>query len=200
VGAQQRGEETRSRILEAAQTCFAEDGFDGASVAEICSRAGISKGAFYHHFDTKQQVFSELLGRWLDGLDGQLEALSAGTAPVPQRLVSMAGMVRPVFEVAGEQLPIFLEFMGKAVRDPEVWKVTIAPYRRYRAFFSAMVEEGIAEGSLHQVDAEMAAQVVVSLAVGLVLQGVLDPTGADWGEVAEHGMRILVDGLALGDN
>ena len=164
-------------------------------MADICSRAGISKGAFYHHFDTKQQVFSELLGRWLDGLDGQLEILSSGDDPVPERMVGMASMFRPVFEVAGEQLPIFLEFMGKAVRDPEVWKATIEPYRRYRAFFSTMVKAGVAEGSLQEIDPEMAAQVVVSLAVGLVLQGALDPGGADWGEVAEHGMRILVNGL-----
>ena len=45
------------------------------------------------------------------------------------------------------------------------------------------------------VDPEIAAQVVVSLAVGLVLQGVFDPTGADWGQVTQKGIQILLDGL-----
>jgi hypothetical protein len=42
----------------------------------------------------------------------------------------------------------------------------------------------------------VAAQVIVSLAVGLVLQGVLDPHGADWEKTARASMQILMNGLA----
>ena len=42
-----RAEETRSRILEAAQNCFSRKGYDAASVSDICREAGITKGAFY---------------------------------------------------------------------------------------------------------------------------------------------------------
>ena len=58
---QQRSEETRARLLEAAEACFSESGYDGTGVAKICRRAGVSKGAFYHHFETKQAIFLELL-------------------------------------------------------------------------------------------------------------------------------------------
>jgi hypothetical protein len=50
---QQRGEEKRARILEAAAAGFAEQGYDGTSAAEICHRAEVSKGAFYHHFSSR---------------------------------------------------------------------------------------------------------------------------------------------------
>ncbi len=192
---QQRGEETRSRILEAAAECFAQSGYDSAGVAEICRRAGVTKGGFYHHFPSKQAVFLELLERWLAALDTQLAAARAGTETVPQALLQMAEMVQHVFRVASGQLPMFLEFWNKAARDPDIWQATIAPYRRYRAVFSGMVEAGIAEGTLRSVDPQMAAQVFVSLAVGLVLQGVLDPNGADWGQVAQEGIRMLLEGL-----
>lgn len=190
-----RGEETRARILEAAEQCFAQHGYDAAGVAEICRCAGVSKGAFYHHFPSKQALFLELLEEWLGRVDAQLEAGLAAASTVPEALVRMAEMVQPVFREGGGRLPFFLEFWNKAAREPEVWQATIAPYRRYKEFFRHMVERGIAEGTLHPVDPEMAAQVIVSLAVGLVLQGLVDPDGADWGQVTQGAVRVLLAGL-----
>lgn len=195
---QRRGEETRSRILEAAVECFARRGYDRAGVAEICHRAGVTKGGFYHHFPSKQALFLELMDRWLARLDAQLASAQAGADTFPDKLVRMAGMASQVFRETGGQLPMFLEFWTRAAREPEVWQATIAPYRRYRAFFSGMVEAGVAEGTLRPVDPGVAAHVIVSLAVGLVLQGALDPDGADWSQVAQDGVRLLLKGLETG--
>jgi len=190
-----RGEETRERILAAAAESFAQNGYDATGVAQICRQAEVTKGAFYHHFPSKQSLFLVLFERWLAGLDGQLASARAGSQTVPEALRNMVGMARQVFEVASGQLPMFLEFWTQAARDPAIWQETIAPYQRYRAFFSGMVEAGIAEGSLRRVDPDVAALVIVSLAVGLVLQGVLSPPGADWGRVAEESIELLLDGL-----
>jgi len=198
MSTQQRGEETRSRILQAAADSFAEHGYDGASVAKICARAGVTKGGFYHHFSSKQALFLELLEHWLTEVDAQLRTAGSESDTVPQRLLQMARAARHVSQAASGQLPMFLEFWSKAARDPEVWQATIAPYRRYQSFFSDMVEAGIAEGALEAVDPEIAAWVIVSLAVGLMLQGVLDPRGADWGKIGEEGIRMLLEGLERG--
>ena len=133
--------------------------------------------------------------QWLAGLDAQLEAARTGAATVPQQFLHMAGLVQSVFHVADGKLPIFLEFWTKAGHDPAIWQATIAPYRKYRAFIARMVEAGITEGTLRRIDAEKAAQIIVSLAVGVLLQGLLDPHGADWGQVAKDGVRMLLEGL-----
>ena len=192
---QQRAEETRARILQAAAECFAQYGYDAVGVAEICRRAGVTKGGFYHHFPSKQALFLELVNRWLGGLDVQMEAARRGAATVTEGLRQMAGMAQYVFDVARGQIPLYLEFWAKAARDPVVWQATIEPYRRYRDFFRGIVEAGIAEGSLRPVNPERAAEVLVALAVGLLLQGMLDPEGADWGEVMQEGVQILLSGL-----
>jgi len=190
-----RGEETRSHILEAAGECFAKRGYAATGVAEICQRAGVTKGAFYHHFPSKQAVFMELLDEWLGGVDTELATAQVGATTVPERLMRMAEMAQHVFRMAGGQLPMFLEFLNEARHDPAVWQAVIAPYRRYRAFFAEIVEAGVAEGTLQPVDPEMTAQMIVSLAVGLVLQAVFDPTGADWGKVTVEGFQMLLEGL-----
>jgi hypothetical protein len=91
---------------------------------------------------------------------------------------------------------MFLEFWLQASRDETVWKAIIAPYRHYQEHFSKLIQAGMDEGSLKPVEPEVAAQVIVSLAVGLVLQGVLDPHGADWEKAARESMQILMNGLA----
>ena len=194
---QQRGEETRARILEAAAECFARYGYEATGVAELCRHAGLSKGAFYHHFPSKQAVFLELLNSWLGALDKQLGAVRAGARTVPEALLQMAGMTRQVFQQASGQLPILLEFWTQAAHDPAVWQATIAPYRRYQAAFTDIIKAGIAEGSLRPVEPTKAARMLLSLTVGLILQGVLDPQGADWGLALEESVEMFLGGLEV---
>ena len=191
---QQRAEETRGRILDAAVKRFAIAGYDAASVDVICGEAGVSKGAFYHHFPTKQAVFLALMQGWLAMIDVGMEAVRKDT--VPETLVTMTNLLPGVFAAAENRLPMFLEFWLQASRDETVWKAIIAPYRHYQEYFLKLINDGMKEGSLKTVDSQVAAQVIVSLAVGLVLQGVLDPHGADWEKTARESMQILMNGLA----
>jgi len=191
---QQRSEETRARILDAAVRRFAVAGYDAASVDDICAEAGVSKGAFYHHYPTKQAIFLALMQGWLGMIDLGMNAVRKET--VPETLVQMTNLLPGVFAAAEDRLPMFLEFWLQASRDEKIWNAVIAPYRHYQEYFSKLIEDGISEGSLKPTDPHVAAQVIVSLAVGLVLQGVLDPHGADWEKTARESMKILMNGLA----
>jgi AcrR family transcriptional regulator len=191
---QRRAEETRGRILDAAVRKLSIAGYDAASVDDICAEAGISKGAFYHHFPTKQAMFLALMQGWLAMIDAGMKAVRAET--VPETLIQMTDLLPGVFAAAEDRLPMFLEFWLQASRDETVWKAMIAPYRHYQEHFARLIQDGIAEGSLKPTDPQVAAQVIVSLAVGLVLQGILDPQGADWEKTARESMQILMNGLA----
>lgn len=192
---QSRGEETRTRILDVALEAFARYGYDGTGVAEICRRAEVTKGGFYHHFPSKQAVFLELLERWLGEVDAQLEAAGVGAESIPDELRRMTGMIRQVFLVANGKLPLFLEFLTKAGRSPVIWQATVAPIRRYQAFFADMFEKGVDEGSIVPVEPESAAQILMAFAIGLLALGLLDPHGADWGQVAHDGVTMLLKGV-----
>jgi len=195
MAGQQRGEETRSNILGAALECFGQRGYEATGVAEICKRAGVTKGAFYYHFPSKQAVFLELFNRWLEGIGKQLAEARSEAASVPEGLLRMATKAQSVFDAAGGQLPLFLEFWTEAGHDSAIRQVIISPYRRYRDYFSDIIRAGIEEQTLKPVDPDVAAQVIVSLAVGLVVQGVLDPKGADWGKTTRNAIQILLEGL-----
>ena len=88
-----------------------------------------------------------------------------------------------------------LEFLTKAGHSPVVWQATVAPFRKYHAFFAKLIGDGIAEGSLRRVDPDLASNLLLSFAVGLLAMGLLDPFGADWGRVAQEGMDMLLSGI-----
>ena len=59
---------THTRILESASRQFLELGFSGASIRQICKDAGVTNGAFYAHFKSKEDLFGQLVGPAIDGL------------------------------------------------------------------------------------------------------------------------------------
>jgi hypothetical protein len=107
----------------------------------------------------------------------------------------MAQMSERIFSEGQGRLPIFIEFWLQASRDPEIWQATIQPYRQFRDFFAALIQEGIDEGSFRNIDPEIAAHSLVSLAVGLLLQSLLDPQAANWGQVTQDSIRLFIEGL-----
>ncbi|MFZ0534949.1 MAG: TetR/AcrR family transcriptional regulator [Anaerolineales bacterium] len=192
---QQRSEETHNHILEAATHLFSKTGYDATGVAEICQAAGVSKGAFYHHFPTKQAVFMELLNTYLKGIETGFTLMRQETGNVPQAIIQMAEMVGSLFQTADIHLPIFLEFWTQANHDPHIWKAAIAPYRRYQSYFAEMIQEGIDEGSLMPLDAQLAARVLVSLALGMLMQSLFDPQVTNWQTEARQSMELLMNGI-----
>lgn len=84
-----RGEATRRKLLEAAEEVFASLGYHEASIVKITERAGIGLGTFYLYFDSKQQIFEELvvdlnrrvrhsMSEAMAGASGRIEAERAG--------------------------------------------------------------------------------------------------------------------------
>jgi len=193
---QKRSEETRRGIMDAAVQLFSRTGYEAAAVNDICETAGVSKGAFYHHFPTKQQLFLAIVDDWLKAVDVQLFSQTGNEGNVPQSLNHMAKMLGFVFEAASGQLPMFLEFMVQASRDQAVWDATIAPYRRYQGLFAGLIEKGQDEGSIRpEVNAQTTSWVLISLAVGILLQGVIDPNMADWNEVTRSGVQMILESI-----
>jgi len=190
---QQRSEETRSRILESAIKLFSDRGFNDASVDDICAEAGLSKGAFYHHFESKQALFLALLDGWLKTIDKAIEASKDRTAP--ETFMQMTEAFPYIFETAGSHLPMFMEFWLQASRDEKIWQASIAPYRRYHKYFSSLIKKGVDEGSFVEVNPQIASRLIVSAAMGLLLQSLLDPQGAKWEQVARESTVMLLNSL-----
>ena len=113
----ERHEARRLVIIDAALTVFAERGYDGATTAEICRRAGIGSGTFFHYFPTK--------------LDVLLAILSLGTKEVREQAERYAGRTdalgvlldiveQGADDAADPRMPGFVRAVGGVMQQPDV--------------------------------------------------------------------------------
>ncbi|SFQ49202.1 DNA-binding transcriptional regulator, AcrR family [Amycolatopsis arida] len=128
------------RLLAVATRLFAERGFDRTSVQEIVAAAGVTKGAMYHYFDSKDDLLYEIYGRILREQTERLEKFAATEAPVRERLVAAASDV-VVSSIANlDDTKIFLQSMHQL--NPDKQRAVRAERRRYHERFRALIEEG----------------------------------------------------------
>jgi AcrR family transcriptional regulator len=91
---QERSQETRRKLIRAATRLWAEDGYDTATVEEICAAAGVGRTTFYLHFESKKQLLGELTWATASGVAADVEA-SIGTGGLDEQLAAFIdGLVR----------------------------------------------------------------------------------------------------------
>lgn len=96
------GGATRERLLDAATLLIRRQGYTATSVEEICAEAGVSKGAFFHHFKGKEALAEAALERWTAQTTGMLAGLFQAEQPSPvQRLTSVLDFFVELFSQPG---------------------------------------------------------------------------------------------------
>jgi AcrR family transcriptional regulator len=70
----QRRATTRRALLDAARSLFAEKGYHGTAAEEIVGRAGLTRGALYHHFEDKKDLFRVVVDEMEGEIDEEIEA------------------------------------------------------------------------------------------------------------------------------
>jgi len=137
--------QTQARLLDAALDAFAERGFYGTSVEDVCERAGFTRGAFYSNFGTKEELLVALYDRQADGILATLTDLApaAGGAPDAPLDAVLAELVAAIPQDRRWFL-VNTEFALHAVRDPAAGAAYAAARARVRASFADRFAEVLA--------------------------------------------------------
>src|SRR2546430_16293800 len=114
----ERKAQTRAELIDAAARVFARRGYHGTTVDDVAEEAGFTKGAFYSNFESKEDVFVELVAD--RGRNWTLAVARAyqGEEPVPGRLAKGGKGLTPIGEHETHWMRPGLEIGGQAVRGP----------------------------------------------------------------------------------
>jgi len=153
----------RQRILTAATRLFAEKGFESTSVQEVVEAAGVTKGAMYHYFGSKDDLLYEVYARVLRMQTARLDALATTDAPLDVRIHDAAADVVVTSVDNLDDTVIFFRSMHMlpAEKQTEIR----AERRRYHEHFRDMVVEGQRTGAFR---ADVPADLVVDYFFGAV--------------------------------
>lgn len=186
-----RRQATRARLLEAAFNVFAAHGYTGATIDGIVQAAGYSKGAFYFHFSSKEEVFLEVLWSRARSEEQSLRsAAEAGSGRPLDLLRGVAGFLGP-----GGEDPLWpallLEFWAHAARQPKVREGvgSVAAFRRQALLnaLNAAAEAGVIRPTLSFDDC---ADLLLTIGDGLLARA-----GAGQSSAAPGYLSSLVAGV-----
>ncbi|MGW6281994.1 TetR/AcrR family transcriptional regulator [Kribbella sp. NPDC055071] len=184
---------TRARLLDGALEVFAERGFHGASVEDICERAGFTRGAFYSNFGSKDELVLALFQATTDRLLEQIAALLPDLANQPGTLLdAVLGLLDDAAPDQRQWHLISTEFTLHALRHPEAARALNEQRAMFRASLTQLVEE-IAQtsGMTLSVPAEQFVRMVIALHEGARSQSLLEPRKVPAGSL-EHTFLPMV--------
>ncbi|WMS44554.1 TetR/AcrR family transcriptional regulator [Acuticoccus sp. MNP-M23] len=117
---QEQQQRTRERLLDAAESLFAEGGVNATSLRTVCEKAGFSQGAFYSNFASKQDLLLSVLQRHIEREAVLLQALvkSASSDTLDHALEGFAEHLTAIAEQTQWSL-LAIELQLQAQRDPD---------------------------------------------------------------------------------
>ncbi|MFQ5746903.1 MAG: TetR/AcrR family transcriptional regulator [Gemmatimonadota bacterium] len=192
--------DTRSSLIEAGRTLFAEGGYEGTSVRAITGRAGANLGAVTYHFGSKEALYHAVLEAVLAPLRSKLERASdSGGSPLDR----IEAFVRAFFAylLAHPELrQLMLQQIGTGPGSPAARRTL----RFNLGLLRALIEEGQDGGSIRPGRPEFLAfsvgaqPVALNLVRPVIEQAVdFDPLGPETGHLLiDHVVRFVRAGLA----
>jgi AcrR family transcriptional regulator len=184
----------KERLLRVATRLFARHGFEGTSVQDIVDAAGVTKGAMYHYYGSKDDLLYEVYHQLLTMQTAHLDEIASGPGTAEERLRAAAA---DVVITSLENLDDGIVFFRSLHMLPDDKQTQVRAERRlYHDKFKALVDEGIAAGTFRS---DIASDIVVHYYLSVVNQlgswykpdGSLSPT-----QVADLYTELFVGGLA----
>ena len=196
-------EQTRQRLMDAAERLFAERGIGDTSIEQIAEEAGFSRGAFYSNFDDREALVLALLER-------RNELNRAENVDIATRNNSPAEFLERVFERAERQThieaTIGMEYILWAARNPASRPKLKELRNDVLVEHTKLVRtQYVEQGQELPIDTEFAAKILLALDEGFALLRLLDPEGYPvtiWNEtiaVLNEAMIALIEKRAAAD-
>ena len=197
---QQRKEETRVRILEAAYHVFARRGYEAATVEEITAECGIAKGALYGHFASKEELFRTILVEHVRRRTAETAARLEPGLPLRESILRIIEASWETCRTDPVWSPLIMEFWALAGRND--WgREAVAELFDHCSTVLARFLSGAQRAGLvrDNVDAHRAARLLLALNDGLVLQWQTQPDKVDLEEFLGP-MADMITGYLAAEN
>lgn len=154
------GETTDEMFLRAATELINEEGYHGASVERISARIDLSKGAFYHHIKSKDDLVLACFDRTIEVLRSAMLAAEAVSSNGLQTLATFSVALAKI-QISG--VGLLLKMSAFTTLPVSFRGQVLVKYTRIVNMLASVVSDGIADGSVRAVDANLAAEAIIGM-------------------------------------
>jgi AcrR family transcriptional regulator len=193
----QRGEERRQAILEAAWRLVAERGYHHVRVQDIARLCGTSTGAVHYYFPGKDDVLREALRYSVDAAFARQGTKLRAIKDARKRLLALIEMQLPVGGQIRDEWSIWLQFWAEAALDPTLRAMHNAFYARWIETVVRIVRRGQEQGIFRDVDPALFARHLTSATDGAAIQVLTGAPGMTIDKMRELLVGIVDRELSL---
>ncbi len=160
---EERSDESRAKILAAAERAFARDSLAGARTDAIAAEAGVNKALLYYYFKSKERLYEAVIEEHLRAFNQQALAILEAPGPVCGLLLRYVNLHFDFISRRQRHAPLFQQLMMKCGKPPErLFRKYIIP--RAEALQKLLVR-GMQQGELRPADPFHTAVSIVALIV-----------------------------------
>lgn len=189
-------EERRAQILDAALEVFARQGFHEARMDDIAQASGLSKGALYLYYKSKDAIIGALLTSIFNiAMRGSL-AVEHADGPVRDRILEITERFAGEIDRFSRAMPVMLEFYAIAARDRTVRKYMGEILDEYAELVAHLLAQGIASGEFRGGDPHDLAVGLIAIWEGMALLWAISPERIQWRKQTTLAVKAFLDGLA----
>ena len=184
-----RGRKTRQRLLDAAEAEFGEKGFHEGSISGITRRANVALGTFYTNFESKDQIFQDLVTymsrRIRDWIGERVEG-------APDRLTAERLGIEAYIEFARQHKGIYRIISEAEFVATDAYR---AHYEGFAKAYRRNLEKAARNGELREGDYEAWAWAIMGIAVFLGMRFVIMDESKSPSEVADIMIDLIANGI-----
>jgi TetR/AcrR family transcriptional regulator, transcriptional repressor of aconitase len=192
---QQHEQQVRQRILVAALRVFGEHGFHRATMQDVVRESGLSVGAIYTYFKSKDELFLSICDMTVEETVTALAArLPAGSGVAEKMAIAIGFFLDSVdaFSAMGGGTSFLVHAWAEAESEPSVREMLVRRREQIVTVGRMLLQEGIAHGELPAwIDVDAAATAYSALLDGLTLIGLEEGAGYDRAETERRAVSVL---------
>lgn len=191
-------EETSQKILNQAMRIFLEKGYHGTSIDEITKAAGLTKGALYWHFKSKEDLLRRIIDeheeRFLNGLIKAVKEVEGGVVDKFEKYIRF----NSAFAYYNRELCVsFTTLAAELVgAHHEIEPQIKRSFKKYQRFLSGLISQGKREKIFkREIDSDLAALAIIAFHSGILLHWYMNRDEIDGEAYVKTFKKIILQGL-----
>jgi AcrR family transcriptional regulator len=184
----------RQCILDQAQRLFFARGYHGVSVRDIVHACGLSNGALYYHFGSKQNLFIQVFKEYVARATRQLQQAGAGQGSCRERLAGMVDAYAYFILESRSELQTLHRDLMQCGQD-EIQGLLPGAMRQIPSLFATVLEEGIAAKEIRPVDTQRVSILLLGMINSLTTRRMFGQGARPLSEDIDLAINILFEGI-----
>ena len=190
-------EERQSQIMEAAMKVITRKGFSNARIDDIVNEAGLSKGAIYHHYEGKKDLFLALIDHWETQTFPDFYSRNGKERSASDTLIDFSEEIIKVFKTRSYVFQVEVEFWSLANQDDEIRIRSQELYEKIINLFELVIIKGIREKEFIKVDTRITAIYILSVFQGINWFCIFDDKKINAEDYIQISIELIINGLKI---